>query len=37
LDAKREDIGILAADRAQLYFKGKWMDVGLKEIEAQSG
>jgi hypothetical protein len=29
---KREDIGIIAADRAQLYFKGKWMDVGLKEI-----
>jgi len=33
---KREDIGILAADRAQLYFKGKWMDVGLKEIEQLS-
>jgi hypothetical protein len=33
LGVKREDIGILAADRAQLYFKGKWMDVGLKEIE----
>ena len=36
LGVKREDIGILAADRAQLYFKGKWMDVGLKEIEEQS-
>jgi hypothetical protein len=36
LDVKREHIGILAADRAQLYFKGKWMDVGLKEIEEQS-
>ena len=32
LGVKREDIGILAADRAQLYFKGKWMDVGLEEI-----
>ena len=30
---KREDIGIIAADRAQLYFKGKWMDVGLEEIK----
>ena len=36
LGVKREDIGILAADRAQLYFKGKWMDVGLKEIETLS-
>jgi hypothetical protein len=36
LDVKREHIGILAADRAQLYFKGKGMDVGLKEIEEQS-
>jgi hypothetical protein len=36
LGVKREDIGILAADRAQLYFKGKWMDVGLKEIEQLS-
>ena len=36
LQVKREDIGILAADRAQLYFKGKWMDVGLKEIETLS-
>jgi 5S rRNA maturation endonuclease (ribonuclease M5) len=36
LDVKREDIGILAADRAQLYFRGKWMDVGLKEIEQLS-
>jgi hypothetical protein len=30
LGVKREDIGILAADRTQLYFKGRWMDVGLK-------
>jgi hypothetical protein len=36
LGVKREDIGILAADRAQLYFKGRWMDVGLKEIEELS-
>ena len=36
LGVKREDIRILAADRAQLYFKGKWMDVGLKEIERLS-
>jgi hypothetical protein len=36
LYVKREDIGILAADRAQLYFKGRWMDVGLKEIEELS-
>jgi hypothetical protein len=36
LDVKREDIGILAADRAQLYFKGEWIDVGLKEIEQLS-
>ena len=32
LNVKREDIGIIAADRAQLYFKGKWMDVGLQEM-----
>jgi hypothetical protein len=36
LGVKREDIGILAADRAQFYFDGKWMDVGLKEIEQLS-
>jgi hypothetical protein len=36
LGVKREHIGILAADRAQLYFKGKWMDVGLQEIEELS-
>jgi hypothetical protein len=36
LGLKREDIGILAADRAQLYFKGKWMDVGLKELDELS-
>ncbi len=32
LGVKREDIGITAADRAQLYFKGEWHDVGLEEI-----
>ncbi|MFL6412592.1 MAG: hypothetical protein ACJ71K_15305 [Nitrososphaeraceae archaeon] len=36
LGVKREYIGILAADRAQLYFKGEWRDVGLKEIEQLS-
>ena len=36
LGVKREDIGILAADRAQLYFRGKWRDVGLNEIEELS-
>jgi hypothetical protein len=36
LGVKREEIGILAADRAQLYFKGKWNDVGLNEIEQLS-
>jgi len=33
LGVKREEIGIIAADRAQLYFKGQWMNVGLAEIE----
>ena len=33
LRVKREQIGIIATDRAQLYFKGQWMDVGLKEID----
>jgi hypothetical protein len=33
LEVKREEIGIIAADRAQLYFKGEWKDVGLKEID----
>ena len=36
LGVKHEDIGILAADRAQLYFKGEWIDVGLNEIEQLS-
>jgi hypothetical protein len=36
LHIKREDIGIIAADRAQYYFKGVWRDVGLKEIEELS-
>jgi hypothetical protein len=26
LGVKREDIGILAADRTELYFKGKWIE-----------
>ncbi|MGA9845828.1 MAG: hypothetical protein WBQ25_26300 [Nitrososphaeraceae archaeon] len=33
LHVKREEIGIIAADRAQLYFKKQWMDVGLEEIK----
>jgi hypothetical protein len=32
LGVKREDLGITAADRAQLYFKGQWYDVGLEEM-----
>jgi hypothetical protein len=36
LHVKREDIGIIAADRAQLYFKGQWMDVGFNEIRELS-
>jgi DNA topoisomerase VI subunit A len=35
LGVTREQIGIIAADRAQLYFKGKWNDVGLDEIQEQ--
>ena len=30
---KREDLGIIAADRAQLYFNGESFDVGLDELE----
>jgi hypothetical protein len=33
LGVTREEIGIIAADRAQLYFNEKWYDVGLEEIE----
>jgi hypothetical protein len=33
LGVTREEIGIIAADRAQLYFNGKWYDVGLDEME----
>ena len=36
LHVNRQQIGIIAADRAQLYFKGQWMDVGLKEIDELS-
>ncbi|HXX97994.1 MAG TPA: hypothetical protein VEL11_12860 [Candidatus Bathyarchaeia archaeon] len=32
LGVKREEIGIIAADRAQLYFKDEWHDVGLDDI-----
>jgi 5S rRNA maturation endonuclease (ribonuclease M5) len=35
LGVTREEIGIIAADRAQLYYNGKWTNVGLEEIEAQ--
>lgn len=35
LGVTREEIGVHAADRAQLYFKGKWSDVGLDEIDEQ--
>jgi hypothetical protein len=34
LGVKREDLGITAADRAQLYFKGNWYDVGLEELNS---
>jgi hypothetical protein len=29
-----EDLGIFAADRAQLYFQGSWYDVGFDEIHS---
>ena len=29
----RADLGIVAADRAQLYFKERWYDVGIDELE----
>lgn len=32
LGVKREDLGITAADRAQLHFEGHWYDVGLEEL-----
>ena len=28
----REELGIFAADRAQMYFRGQWYDVGFEEI-----
>ena len=34
LHVTREEIGIIAADRAQLYFKRQWHDVGLDELDA---
>jgi hypothetical protein len=36
LGVKREGLGITAADRAQLYFKEKWYDVGLEEMNSLS-
>ena len=33
LGVTREEIGLIAADRAQLYYNGKWTNVGLDEIE----
>jgi 5S rRNA maturation endonuclease (ribonuclease M5) len=35
LEVTREEIGIIAADRAQLYYNGKWTNVGIDEIETQ--
>jgi 5S rRNA maturation endonuclease (ribonuclease M5) len=35
LGVTREEIGLIAADRAQLYYNGKWTNVGLDEIETQ--
>jgi hypothetical protein len=32
LGKKREELGIIAADRAQLFFRGRWHDVGLDEL-----
>ena len=32
----RYDLGIIAADRAQLYFDGEWNNVGIDEIEELS-
>jgi hypothetical protein len=32
LGIKREELGIFAADRAQLYFNGAWYDVGFNEL-----
>lgn len=33
LDKTRAELGIVAADRAQLYFRGRWYDVGLDELD----
>ncbi len=32
-EIKRESIGVFAADRAQLYFRGKVHDVGIRELD----
>ncbi|MDQ5869603.1 MAG: DUF2399 domain-containing protein, partial [Thermoproteota archaeon] len=32
----RDELGIIAADRAQLYFDGQWYNVGIDEIEELS-
>lgn len=34
LHINMEDLGIFAADRAQLYFQGHWYDVGFDEIHS---
>ncbi len=33
LGATRAELGIVAADRAQMYFRGKWEDVGIDELD----
>jgi hypothetical protein len=33
LGKTRAELGIVAADRAQLYFRGQWYDVGLDELD----
>jgi hypothetical protein len=33
LGITRADLGIVAADRAQIYFRGKWEDVGIDELD----
>ena len=32
LNRTRAELGIVAADRAQLYFRGRWYDVGLDDL-----
>jgi hypothetical protein len=33
LGVTRAELGIVAADRAQMYFRGKWEDVGIDELD----